>query len=422
MEPIHDPRRYENMGHLFKVPPPAMEPLHYENMGLRGVRTATTEICKVDGEKGKLIYRGYSIEELVKGSSYEEVCYLLLKGEMPLEEDLRKFSERFAGLRELPEEASDLLRVLPKDTNPMMALQSAVAFLGCLDGELEDRSNEANLRKGMRIIARMPTIVAAWNRIRNGLEPVPPSHRMSHAADFLRMMRGETPDQGTAEVMDKVLVLHAEHSFNASTFTARVVSSTRSNMYASISAAIGSLAGELHGGANVRVMETLLEIGDPDGVAEWVRAKLDAGERVMGMGHAIYKTVDPRARILKELADRTTRGTEHHRWYRITERLEQETQEEIMRHKGRTVCPNVDLYSAGLYHSMGIPMDLFTAVFAIARSAGWVAHILEEKFPTPPIRPMLYRPSATYVGRYCGASDCAYVPMEERGRERGDSV
>jgi len=422
MEPIHDSKKYERMNRLFKSPQAAIEPLHYENMGLRGVRIATTEISKIDGERGDLVYRGYPIEELAENSSYEEVCYLLLNGEMPTMDELRAFSKRLAELRTLPWEVLEFLKNLPEDAFPMMALQSAVSFLGCVDEEVENGSQEANHRKGMRIIARMPTLIAAWSRIRGGKDPIPPSPAMSHAGDFLRMLNGRSPEPRAEESMDKALLLHAEHSFNASTFTARVVSSTRSNMYASISAAIGSLAGELHGGANVKVMESLMEIGDPEKVEAWVKEKLDEGKRIMGMGHAIYRTMDPRASILKRLVEKATKGTDHYKWYEITERLEQVTQREVMERKGREVFPNVDLYSASLYHSMGIPIDLFTAVFAISRSTGWVAHILEEKFPTPPIKPVLYRPSATYVGRYCGARKREYVPIKERARERGASA
>jgi len=422
MEPIHDPKRYNHMERMFKSPQRPVEPIHYENMGLRGVRIATTEISNVDGETGELIYRGYHIEDLAQDSSYEEVCYLLVYGDMPNENQLKEFSSRLISLRKLPDRVLEFLETIPADAFPMMALQSAVAYLGCVDEEVEVGTKEANIRKGLRIIARMPTLIAAWHRMRSGLEPLPPSDQLSHAGDFLRMLTGRIPDPETEEIFDKALILHAEHSFNASTFTARVVASTRSNMYASISAAIGSLAGELHGGANVKVMKSLLEIGDPENVEEWVRRKLDRGERIMGMGHAIYRTMDPRATILREICRKVTKDTAYHKWYQITERLEEVAQRELLSRKGRMVYPNVDLYSASLYYSMGIPMDLFTAVFAMARSAGWVAHILEEKFPAPPIKPVLYRPSATYIGRYVGAKEKRYVPIEERETEEERGV
>lgn len=228
------------------------------------------------------------------------------------------------------------------------------------------------------------------------------------------MLTGQAPDEGIAKDFDTALVLHAEHSFNASTFAARVVASTRAHMYAAVGAAVGSLSGELHGGANMQTMRNLVEIGDPANVEAWVKSKFDRHERVMGMGHAVYKALDPRADLLRHISEKLARDTGDPKWYLITKEIEDITQREYRKRKGGEIYANVDLYSASVYHMMGIPDDLFTPVFAVARIPGWAAHIIEEKFPEPPIKPELYRPTSEYRGNYCGKIGCQYVPLSKR--------
>jgi citrate synthase len=228
------------------------------------------------------------------------------------------------------------------------------------------------------------------------------------------MLTGKVPDEQDAKDFETSLVLHAEHSFNASTFTARVVASTRAHMYAAVSAAVGSLSGELHGGANMQVMRNLVEIDDPAKVEAWVKAKFDRHERVMGMGHAVYKALDPRADLLRHISESLARRKGDPKWYLMTEEIEDVTAREYRKRKGAEIYANVDLYSASVYHMLGIPEDLFTPIFAVARVPGWTAHIVEEKFPAPPVKPELYRPTSEYRGNYCGLVGCIYVPLSKR--------
>jgi len=385
-----------------------------KDIGLRGVPVAETNICLIDGTAGELSYRGYDIHDLADYSTYEEVAYLLLCGDLPTPSQLEEFSSRLVSEREIPQEAISFLRNIPKTSTTMDVLQSTVAIMAGLDPEPLDESKEANLRRATRLVAKLATIVATWDRIRKNLEPQSPNKNLSHAANFLYMLKGEPSDEETARDLDVCLILHAEHSFNASTFAARVVASTRAHLYASAAAAIGALSGELHGGANSQVMKNLLEIGDPAKVEDWVKAQLDQGKRIMGMGHAVYKTLDPRADILKHMSERLARRTEESKWYLMTRTMEETTKREFSKRKGGEINPNVDLYSASVYYMMGITPDLFTPVFAVSRIAGWTAHILEEKFPEPPIKPVLYRPSAEYRGRYCGPIGCKYLPLKKR--------
>lgn len=296
----------------------------------------------------------------------------------------------------------------------MDVLQSVVPYLADFDADISNDSRDANIERGLRLIASFPTIVAAWSRLRSGLELVSPSGDLGHAANFLFMLRGKVPDPETARDFDVCLLLHSDHSFNASTFAAREVASTRAHMYACAAAALGSLSGPLHGGANEEVMKMLLEIKELEKVRDWVAARLNAGGRVMGMGHAVYKTEDPRALILREISREHAERTGERRWFELTERIEKISKEEIMKRKGRQIYANVDLYTPSIYYVMGISPDLFTPVFAISRIAGWVAHIIEEKFAEAQPKPMLYRPEADYVGRYCGPEGCEYIPVEKR--------
>src|SRR5690242_5516549 len=383
------------------------------NIGLRNIEVADTKICSIDGEQGKLIYRGYDILDLVNRSTFEETAYLLLFGGLPSAEELADFSHRLSEVRKLPEPLLNNLKNRPRKAHPMDILQSCVSELADYDLNLDDDTREDNIRRAIILISKIPTIVAAWNRIRNGQHVVDPKEEGSHAANFLYMLRGTEPLQEESKVFDICLILHAEHSFNASTFAAREVASTRAHMFACIGAALGALSGELHGGANIQVMKMLLEIGDLDKVETWVTSRLQHGGRIMGMGHAVYRTTDPRADILSRLSRAMSRekGT---KWFEITERVEKATKEFMLKNKRQPIYPNVDLYSAALYYSMGIPMDLNTPIFAISRISGWSAHVIEEKFAEAAPKPALYRPQAVYVGRYCGPMGCEYTPIKKR--------
>jgi citrate synthase len=387
-----------------------------KNIGLRGVKVADTRISDVDGEKGNLIYRGINICDLVIYSIFEEVSFLLLHDHLPKAEELKRFQLELISEREVPETVYGFMRIMPESAHPMDILEAAVPILAAYDSQLDDESRDANFRKAIRLIAKLPNIVAAWDRIRRGKEPVHPSPELTHAGNFLYMLSGSRPDQDTARDFDICLILHAEHSFNASTFAGREVASTHAHLYASIVAAIGALSGEIHGGANSEVMKMLLEIGEVNRAKSWVSEKLQKGGKVMGMGHAVYHTEDPRAAILRGICGRLADRTGNRKWFELTKAIEASTQEEFKKLKGKEIYPNVDFYSASVYHMMGIPTDLFTPVFAISRISGWAAHIIEEKFAEAQPKPELYRPDADYVGTYCGPEACPYIPIEERSK------
>jgi len=384
------------------------------NTGLRGVPVASTRIGFIDGETGKLLYRGYRIQDLAKHATYEEVVHLLLWDRLPEKGELEGLRESLTRARSLPDDVIAALKTRPAGARPMDVLQAAVPMLAADDPDLDDTSKEASRRIGLRLVARFPTVVAAWDRIRNGLQPIPPDPELGHAANALYMLTGETPDQEIARVLDLCLILHAEHSFNASTFAAREVCSTRAHMYAAVAAAVGSLSGELHGGANARVMQTLMDIGSVDAVGDYVQRSLDSGGKIMGMGHAVYQTMDPRAEILDPVSRQLGERIGDTTWYQMTKELEHKTREAFYERKGRDIYPNVDFFSASVYYSMGFPVDLFTPLFAISRVAGWAAHIIEEQHAEASSKPVLYRPSSEYVGDYCGPDECEFVPMEQR--------
>jgi citrate synthase len=384
------------------------------NTGLRGVTIASTRISDVDGAAGKLIYRGYLAKELAESASFEEIAYLLLYEKLPGKKELESFMAQLSGERSVSADVMSALKALPKDTEPMDILQAGVSMLASYDPDIRDQSQEASYRMAIRLIAKLSTLVAAWHRIRTGHEPVEPDPALSHAANFLYMLTGRIPDDDAARFFDTALVLHAEHSFNASTFAAREVASTRAHMYAAVSAAVGSLSGELHGGANVRVMEMLKKIESPDAVEPFVNEVLDSGGKIFGLGHAVYKTDDPRAKILAPMSKIMGERAGETKWYEMSKLLEEKGKEAFKQHKGTEIYVNVDFYSASLYFSMGIPMDLFTPVFAISRIAGWTAHVIEERFAGAAPKPVLYRPESEYVGDYCGQTECAFVPMDQR--------
>lgn len=384
------------------------------NTGLRGVTVASTRISDVDGQAGKLIYRGYLIKTLAENASYEEVVHLLLNEHLPTAAELADFGARLSAERHLDAAVIAALKTWPTDADPMDVLQAGISMLASHDPDSRDDSEPGFRRTAVRLVARVPMLLAAWQRIRRGKTPVEPVAELGHAGNFLYMLSGEKPDDELARFMDVCLVLHAEHSFNASTFTARQVASTRAHMYAACSAAVGSLSGDLHGGANARVMKMLMEIGSVENVTAYVEEQLNAGKLIYGLGHAVYKVDDPRARILAPMSQRMGQRSGQPQWYEITHRLEKTGKEIFKKRKGIDIYANVDFYSASLYYAMGIPIDMFTPVFAISRIAGWTAHVIEERFAEAAPKPLLYRPSSQYVGDYCGPEECAFVPMDAR--------
>ena len=383
-----------------------------KNIGLRGIEVADTKISNIDGEKGKLIYRGFDILDLTKNSTFEETAYLLLYDKLPTKQELNEFNAKLVEARYIPKQMQKNMGNWRGDADPMDMLQAFVSALaGYYDEEFSNKN--ASYEKAINLVAKVPTIIASWHRIRNGLEIIDPDASLSHAANFLYMMSGEKPDAEVEKIFDVCLILHADHTFNASTFTARQVASTRAHMYSASSAAIGALSGELHGGANTEVMKMLLEISDSSKVEPWIKEKLTQGEKIMGMGHAVYKTYDPRAQVLKELS-RKLAAKNKEQWFEMTEKIETATISEMKLQKGKDIYPNVDLYSASIYYMLKIPVDLNTPIFAISRVVGWAAHIIEEKFAEAAPKTALYRPKAVYVGKYCGPQGCEYKTLDLR--------
>lgn len=386
-----------------------------KNIGLRGVKVADTRISDVDGTNGILIYRGYPIEELAEHSTYEETAYLLLHDDMPTVQELRGFTEGLWASRSLPVFLVDMLRDLPNIASPIDVLQAAVPMLAVDDPDRDDDSREANHRKAVRLIARVAGVVAAWHRIRRGQDLLPPDTNLSHAGNFLWQLQGKKPDQEMTKDLDTALILHADHSFNASTFACRAVASTRAHMYAAVGAGVGALSGSLHGGANAAVMKMLEALRNEKDVAAWVRQQLDSGKKIMGMGHAVYKTTDPRAKYLKDMCFRIGKKLGEEHWCRLSTLIDETSEAEFVKRGKTTIKPNVDFFSAPVYHMMGFPGDLMTPLFAVSRIAGWTSHIIEEKFgDAQGGKPALYRPSSEYSGHYCGKEACTYTPIEER--------
>lgn len=384
------------------------------NTGLRGVKVATTKISDVDGTAGKLIYRGYLTGDLAGKVSYEEVAYLLLYENLPNRADLARFSDRLAANRQLPGELIAAFQNMPREALPMDVLQASVAMLANYDPAVKTPSQASALASAVSLIAKFATVVAAWDRIRNGLEPVAPDPDLGAGANFLYMLTGKVPDDELAGFFDTCLVLHAEHAFNASTFAVREVASTMAHMYAAVAAGVGSLSGGLHGGANTRVMQMLLKIGALENVENYVKEVIETGGKIMGLGHAVYKTDDPRAHILAPMSKAMGQRAGDTRWYDMSRQLEKMGKAAFREKKNREIYVNVDFYSASLYYYMGIPVDLFTPVFAISRIAGWTAHFIEEQFGGAAPKTALYRPDSDYVGDYCGPEECAWVPIEDR--------
>lgn len=391
-----------------------MNDVRVKNTGLRGVTVADTKISYIDGENGILLYRGYRVEELAEKSTFPEVAWLLLHDRLPGEKEINAFTSEIRGAGEIPGFVLACLKNLPKEALPMDVLQASIPLLAISDPLLSDDTREGNVGKAVSLIARIPAVIAAWHRIRNGLEPLPPDGSLSHAGNFLWQMQGKKPDSELARDLEVCLILHADHTFNASTFACREVVSTRAHMYAGVAAGVGALSGSLHGGANERVMRMLAEIESEKDIPGWVKSQLDRKKRIMGMGHAVYKAYDPRARILKEMSRRLGEKLGGAKWYELSDRLERAALAEFEKRGKTALHTNVDFWSASVYHMLDIPADLMTGVFAVSRIAGWCAHIIEEKFADAQEKPALYRPAAEYVGNYCGKMGCVYEPVSER--------
>jgi len=373
--------------------------------GLAGVPAARSSICLIDGSVGKLQYRGYPIEVLAERCSYEEVAYLLVLGRLPTAAQLEEFRNQMIAERGLKFRIIDLLKTLPESGEPMDALTAAVAAMGMFYKGDHISDPEFLRLSVIRLLAKVPTIVAAWDRIRKGDDPIKPSTELGHAANFLYMLEGKVPTSLAVKVFDVALILHAEHSMNASTFTARVTGSTLTDPYAVVASAIGSLAGPLHGGANEQVLSTLDGIDDrsANGVRRWAEDRLARKEKVMGFGHRVYKVKDPRATILQGLATQLFAKFGSTPEYDVAVELETQMAELV---GGKGIYPNVDFYSGIVYQKLGIPPDLFTPIFAISRVAGWLAHLLEQLEGN-----RIFRPTQIWVGE----ADRVFMPMDERG-------
>lgn len=374
--------------------------------GLEDVVATRSSICYIDGEKGRLLYRGISIDELAEMSSFEETAFLLLYNHLPNDRELKQFTTLMGKQRNLPLSVHEAIKRFPVGMHPMLALQSAITLLQGEDFYADDVSSpHHNLKRAVSLIAKVPTIVAAFERCRNGEDPFPPVTRFTHAENFLFMLNGVPPDPYAGKVLDKCFILMAEHTLNASTFTARVIGSTNASVYSAVSGAVGALSGSLHGGANERVLRMLYSIGSPDNVEKFVDEMTDAKKKIMGIGHRIYKTIDPRAPILKsyipELVKRMG-GEEFKQLYEIALALEKEVEKKLAHKK---IYPNVDFYSAVVMEILGIPVDLFTPVFAISRVVGWAAHWNEQVEVN-----RIYRPIQEYIGDI----KRHYVPLENR--------
>ena len=372
--------------------------------GLEDVVAANSAICDIIGPQGKLTYRGIDIHELAEQSCFEETIYLLWFGSLPTSDALTSFTAELASNRAVPQPVLTIMKDFPRTATPMDVLRTAVSALAFYDPQPHDNSRAANVAKAIRVTAQTATIVAAYEQIRRGRAPIPPDAEGSHAQSFLRMLFGGEPDPLAVRALDLALVLHADHELNASTFAARVTAATLADMYSAIVSAIGALAGPLHGGANEQVMKMLQAIGEPGKVEPYIGERLAAHQKIPGFGHRVYRTEDPRATHLREMSRRLGEQTGNLRWYELSRKVE----EVVMREKH--LYANVDFYSASCYFTMGIPLDLFTPVFAVSRVAGWTAHILEQYADN-----RLIRPRAEYVGE----KDISYVPMDRRARAAG---
>jgi len=367
--------------------------------GLRGVVAASSSIGDVNGERGELIYQGYDIHDLAAHSTFEEVVFLLWHGRLPKQQELDGLKHTIGASYEVAPQVFDLMRQFPRAAEPVDTLRTAISALAFYDEHARDISREGALRTATRLTAQFPVIVAAIERLRKGQELITPKSELNVATNFLYMLKGEMPDEREARIFDVCLILHADHELNASTFTARVVAGTLADMYNATTAALGALAGPLHGGANTNVMRMLLEIGEVERAEEFVKNALAQKKKIMGIGHAVYKTEDPRATHLRRFSREMGERRGETKWHEISRRIE-----EIM-HREKGMYANVDFYSASTYYMMGIPLDLYTPIFAVSRISGWTGHILEQYANNK-----LIRPRAEYIG----PRGLKYVPIDER--------
>jgi citrate synthase len=367
--------------------------------GLEGVVAAKSDICFIDGVEGRLVYRGYEIGDLVENISFEECAFLLWEGTLPNRQQLQTLKSQLAAASVLPKHVLAILTALPAKTQPMDALRTATSALSSIDPDLTSNEPDANRRKAIRLMAQFPTIVTTFHRLRTGQQPISPDPSLSVAANFLYTLTGKAPHDTLTRVMDAALVLHAEHGMNASTFAARVIAATLADMHAAVTGALGALKGPLHGGANQDVMELLLTCEDADAAEAKVRGMLANKQKVPGFGHRVYKTFDPRATFLRKMSRQLGEAAGNLKWNEMSERLIGVAKE------GKNLNPNVDFFSASTYYTMGIPLDLFTPIFAIARIAGWSAHIMEQHRNNRIIRP---------TDDYTGPMGLKSVPIDQR--------
>ncbi len=373
--------------------------------GLEGVHIDTTTISRIDGQRGELVYRGYDIRELADKASFEEVAYLLWNDDLPDRAQLDAFHRELASNFPVPEPVFDAFRSMPKDVHPMHAMRTAVSLLGALDPDAEGVDDANVHRIGLKLLAQFATFTAAYERIRNGKDPVSPDPELSVAANFLYMLNGEKPTAAAARVMDVALVLHAEHGSNASAFVGRATASTLTDVYSAICAAVGALKGPLHGGANVGVMEALERIGSVEGVEPYVVETLQKPNgRVMGFGHRVYKVMDPRAIILKDVAQHLAEESGDSKWFEMSLEMERVMDREMAK-KGKQVKPNVDFFSASVYRMLGLPRYMYTPIFAVSRISGWMAHLYEQYANNRIMRPRLV---------YDGPTGRTFKPVAQR--------
>jgi citrate synthase len=370
--------------------------------GLEGIVAANSGICWIDGDAGVLSYRGIDIHELAVKSTFEETTFLLWNGVLPNELALREFRSQLSLAREIDQRIIDMLKEFPRSATPMEVLRTAGSALSFYDADEKDNSHDANVRKSYHLTAQIAMIVAIYDRIRKGLEIVPPDRSLNHAGNFLWMLNGEKPSETATRTLDVALVLHADHELNASTFAARVIAATLSDIHSAVTGAIGALKGPLHGGANEAVMRLLYEIdkagADP---VEYVKGMLAARQKISGFGHRVYKTEDPRATHLRKMSEQLGKDSGHPKWYEMSRAIE------LYVNADKKLNANVDFYSASTYATLGIDIDLYTPIFAISRISGWCAHVIEQLDDN-----RLIRPRAEYIGP---AYPSPYVPMEERG-------
>jgi len=374
--------------------------------GLEGVVAVQSSICFIDGTAGRLVYRGYDIGELVEHATFEEVAFLLWDGELPNRSQLTALQTDLRKQAAIAPHVLAVIKALPTQTQPMDALRTAVSAAAATDPDLESNDPVADRRKAIRLTAQLPTMVAAFHRLRNGQQPIAPDPALSIAANFLYMLDGKKPHETLTRVLDAALVLHAEHGMNASTFAARVTAATLADMHASVTSACAALKGPLHGGANQDVMHLLLACGDAANAEKKVREMLATGQKVPGFGHRVYRTFDPRATFLRKMSKQLGEAAGNTKWYDISERLIPIMKDTVNAEgKARNLNPNVDFFSASAYYTMGIPLDLFTPIFAIARVAGWSAHVMEQHHNNRIIRP---------TDDYTGTFDKKVKPIESR--------